>query len=758
MKRSLLLFNYLLTFVFIAPAQTVTQQGVVKTKGRMVNGKYVKGQGLSGATISIQGRSAVLSQVNGLFSFPVPEKTFLVNSVQKKGYLLVDADATKKTYQHSANPLYLVMETPEQQMEDQLEAEEKISKTLREQLKKSRAEIQRLKDDQKITEEEYRQRIVQLMQDQQNNQKLIADMAKEYSQMDYDQMDELNRQISDAILNGELTKADSLLRSKGDMRSRNAEITRRQQAEVRRSNEIKQEQEVLAKSQAGTRKLIEDFAEDCYKYYNMFKLENKHDSAAYYIELRANRDTMNADWQVDAALYCESQNQFLKAHKYYEKALNILKHFTATNPEEYEPKIAGIQNNLAHLYIRTQHYTDAEKLLLSSLIIRQRFAESSPEIYVSDVAQTQNSLAILYTYTQRFDEAEKMYLQSLENRKHLATLDPDTYDPIVANVQNNLANLYYGTRQYEKAEKLYLLVKDTYNRLASSNPKTYEPDVAKIQNNLANLYSDTQQFEEAERMHLSTLDIRKRLAAVNPQAYAPSVADTHYNLGKLYYNNKQYAEAEKMYLSALETYRDLSSSDPDAYKLDIAYTLYNIGALKMKVNYTEAFPFFEEALTLYRELAKTDSAQRQWYIWSLICLNKLYSAVNNYTAAYKTNQELITLKREDYNADPEGVRSDLASILSDQSLYATLLQRFSEGERFAREGLNVDSTQHAINTKFALSLLLQGKYAEAEAIYRQYKDELKDSFLDDFKQFNEAGVIPKECEADVEKIKRLLNE
>jgi hypothetical protein len=47
---------------------------------------------------------------------------------------------------------------------------------------------------------------------------------------------------------------------------------------------------------------------------------------------------------------------------------------------------------------------------------------------------------------------------------------------------------------------------------------------------------------------------------------------------------------------------------------------------------------------------------------------------------------------------------------------------------------------------------------EAEKIYRQYKDELKDSFLDDFKQFAEAGVIPKERDADVERIKKMLGE
>ena len=53
-------------------------------------------------------------------------------------------------------------------------------------------------------------------------------------------------------------------------------------------------------------------------------------------------------------------------------------------------------------------------------------------------------------------------------------------------------------------------------------------------------------------------------------------------------------------------------------------------------------------------------------------------------------------------------------------------------------------------------LLFQGRYKEAEQIYQQYKDELKDSILDDFNQFAEAGVIPKKYEADVEKIKKIL--
>ena len=106
MKRIYWLMMLMITSVAMV-AQTVTQQGVVKTRGRMVNGKHVQGKGLSGATVQVRGRSAVVSQQNGAFSFPIPSQTFHVQSVTKQGYQLVDADATNKEYSYSANPLYL---------------------------------------------------------------------------------------------------------------------------------------------------------------------------------------------------------------------------------------------------------------------------------------------------------------------------------------------------------------------------------------------------------------------------------------------------------------------------------------------------------------------------------------------------------------------------------------------------------------------------------------------------------------------------
>ena len=297
MKR--ILWTYMLLFLSIA-VQAQTQQGYVKTKGRMVNGQHVRGQGLTGAVVELYGRTAVgVQNSDGLFSFPVVGKSFTVQSVTKKGYQLVDADAAPKAYAYSGNPLYLVMEMPEQQQADQVAAERKLRRTLQQQLQKREDEI----DAMNATIEEKNRLLAELYESQQNNEKLIADMAKEYAQMDYDQMDSLNQRISDAILNGRFMEADSLLRSKGDMRDRIAVIRREQQAETQREEEIANEQRELAATKAGTRKKLEDAASDCYKFFDRFKLENQHDSAAYYIALRAEIDTINVIWQKDAAYY-----------------------------------------------------------------------------------------------------------------------------------------------------------------------------------------------------------------------------------------------------------------------------------------------------------------------------------------------------------------------------------------------------------------------------------------------------------------------
>ena len=412
----------------------------------------------------------------------------------------------------------------------------------------------------------------------------------------------------------------------------------------------------------------------------------------------------------DSAMYVNEIKSAAKVYQNsgeYEKAGEYLKLLA--------DKLHTVDDNWAYAYFcdNQNNFKDAEIYYQQVLALLDRQTDKESLGYQSQKASLLNNLAILYSDTQRLADAEKMYKEALETYRRLAQANPQAYESDVAGTQNNLANLYYATQRLADAEKMFLSALAIRERLAQANPQAYEPDVAHTMNNLANLYSDTQRFDDAEKMFLSALAICERLAQANPQAYEPGVAQTQYNIGLLKVNQEQY---------------------------------------------TDAIPAFEEALDIYRRLAKVNPAQQQWYEGSLYYLSILYPTVNNYSAAYRINQEWLPILKTNNEDSPDDWRSYYTETLGSQSFYAILMKQHAESEQLAREGLAVDSSRHFIYTNLAAALLFQGKYTEAEKIYRQYKDELKDSFLNDFKQFAEADVIPKEREADVEKIKQMLNE
>ena len=120
--------------------------------------------------------------------------------------------------------------------------------------------------------------------------------------------------------------------------------------------------------------------------------------------------------------------------------------------------------------------------------------------------------------------------------------------------------------------------------------------------------------------------------------------------------------------------------------------------------------------------------------------------------------ETLELRRRLAKDNPQEFNKDLAVTLGNLSFRLILQKDYNIAEQYAYEGLYVDPTQNWIYTNLAASLLFLGKYEEAKQIYSLYKYELKNMFLDDFNQYEKAGVIPPKHKEDVEKIKRLLNE
>ena len=534
------------------------------------------------------------------------------------------------------------------------------------------------------------------------------------------------------------------------------------------------------------------------KYYKLYK--NKLSILAN-TRSEAYKSSMAACYNNLANLYCDT-HRFADCEQMYNSALEIYKRLADTEPHAYDSDLAGSYDNLGLLYQETQRFTESEQMHKSALEIRKCLAKSNPQTYVPNLAKSYNNLANLYSSTRRFADCEQMYKSALEIYKHLADSNPQMYEPDLALFYNNLAVLYYFTRRFADSEQMHKSALEIRKRLAKSNLQTYEPDLAMSYSNLGILYSATQRFGDSEQMHKSALEIRKCLAKSNPLAYEPDLSDSYNNLGILYRATHRFADSEAMHKSALEIRKRLADTNPHAYNLDLAGSYHNLANLySVTQRFTESEQMYNSALEIYKRLMgensfiygqkladclfwfahlqlkqgksteaispleqalefyKKEAEQGKsidFYTTIMSWLHQLYGQEKKYSKAYQCFKQNIPLLKTLYQLKNSNYTELLKGILVSQSFFAIFEKQYTEAENYSKEALEVDSTKHVAYSNLAAALLFQGKYQEAEKIYRQYKSELKEGFLSDFEEFSKAGVIPKNREEDVEKIKQLL--
>lgn len=567
MKKLFLLF-VATTLCFVSIAQT--QQGYVKTKGRMVDGKLVPGQGLKGATVSVKGRTTILVNTDdGAFSFPVTETQFRLDSVRKKGYKLIDMDVYSKTYNHSTNPLYLVMETPEQQLQDQLAAERKIRRTLTKHLQEQEDEIEALKEQQKITNEEYSQALQKLYEDTDQNEQLVKDMAKRYSELDYDQLDEFYRNVSFYIENGELMKADSVLNTKGD-------VTQQVGEQLRKGQAIKEQEEQLSHAKSVYSVDLDELAKRCYSYYETFAAQHMNDTAAYYLELRASLDTTNVEWLLDAGVFIrEYLSDYEKAMVYHQQALRQT--HEGKDEQNYWKSLCLFKLGL--LYTTLGDYEKSLECYQNALTIQKKQLGENHR----DVAQTLNYISSVYIAKGDFYKALEYSKQTLSM---LTLLDEN--DPEIANSYNLMAIAYMELDGIDMAINQWIKSLGIVKRVNGE----IHPSVASIYNNIGYGHDSKGDYHKAIENYQKSLAINTTLFGEKH----PDIAGNYDNIGVAYYNLGDLNQAILYNTKALNVRESIfTKSHP---KVALSYN--NMGFIyNEQKDYSRALDYFNKALSAF---------------------------------------------------------------------------------------------------------------------------------------------------------------
>lgn len=540
MKR-LILISLLMSLLVCGVSQT--QTGVVKTRGRMVGGKLVPGALLSGATVQVEGHQAILAK-DGRFSFPVKDGKFTIKSVIKQGYRLVDADACR-SYNYSATPLQIIMEEPSTLQADQLATERKLRRELQRRLQQREDEIEEMQ----ISLDEKNRLLAQINQQREDNEKIIAQMSAYYATIDYDQLDSFQQRVTQLLENGELERADSLLRTRGNMTDRIRQMRQEQEVEAKEVEEIAEQQQLIDQTAEGVKKNIEITAADCQNYIERFEKAHQFDSAARYYDLRAKLDTNNPEWQLEAGYYYYAKiGDYDKAQRYFHKA-----GFIATVSSDLGiAQIARICLDLEGraLMMKGQYQQAAE--------LQQRAMKND----LGGIAlKCDKNLADNYALSGKYNEAKEEYNKVLK--------EPETYfgqKVGVASAYTGLAYLMKTHGKYKDANNYIEKAFQIYEKYDNLDPYGLAmANVVKAMNN---------KNDEALVCYQKALDIAK-----------DNISDRHPFYALIYLNLGLTQEKMKERAKALENYQKAKSIAEKALGLDHPFTKYVEEHIKNEITY-----------------------------------------------------------------------------------------------------------------------------------------------------------------------------
>ena len=743
MKRILWL---LIAALCVTNALAIDQLGIAyryngKKQRTPIGGVYVKVATSRNGVVSDKKNGQFMLKLDGLgMGDPLGMVT-----VSKRGMVVLNKDEVAK-WNVQKKPLILILcdANEFQKLKDRLVA---IGRSqAKKKHKQELAKLEAMNAKKQLTLEQYYAKQDSIDKKMEHALARMDEYADLFARIDESEIDAVSQKAFDLFKQGHIDEAIDLFK-KNEQKTKSPSI--REKAE-----EMLQ---LVDSAQTLAQRDIDEYTKQAKAYAEALKYKGEWEEAGRVLKELANAlGTYEA--MMGYADFARRQNQYAEAETYYKLCKDKIAPLVKTNPELYEPQLAKVYINLGVVYYCTKRFNESEQMHKAALQIRKRLADANPQAHEPDLAVCYKHLGLLYFETQRYAESEQMHKAALQIRKRLADANPQTYESDLADNYNNLACLYRATQRYAESELLSKTAMAIYKRLADANPQACEPDLARSYNNLANLYSDTQRFTESEKMYKDALDIFKRLTEFNPQAYEPDLAATYYNLANLYSKTQRYDESEQMHKATIAIYERLYEGAPQQYQSRLAKGYFDYGMAMLNNNKSnEAIEPVERSLKLCKDMMN-DKPDTALYAANLSCLVGLHNTNKDYATAYTYNKELLPLLKDNYSEEAVKWKVVYSGQLLSQSFYANVLGKFEEGELHSLEALKVDSTQHLAYTNLAAAYLLQGKYQAAEKLYRQYKSELKEGFLSDFDELAKAGVIPAERKADVEKIKKMLNE
>lgn len=488
-----------LTVLTMVSALWADQSGYVRTIKRpnrepqRLSDVMVKAQG--------EGQNMVKTDANGNFHllFPglKPGEGFALSMIMKKDYELCETELKGRMLAYSETvPIEILMVSKADLQADKAAIEAKARENIQKNYDEKMAELMAELESLKLSEEEFAEKVEQLENSMTSFDKLLSEMARRYAVTDYSKLDEATIHINEAIEMGNLEEAERLLKAKGNVEDREAEINEMAAQNAREEEELKQRMEQLAQKKAEEQNKRRVLADDLYSFFTIAFERFQNDSADYYICRRAELDTMNSEYQLQAGQFVMIfRADYDRALKYFQRAYRVAK---AQNGPEYGD-VATALSEIGEVFKYKGDYATALRYCQEAMTLREKIAgkESQP------MAESYTNLAALYFHEQRYDEAFPLMQEALRLYEALC----DEGDPKIALACNNLGSNLLNLRRYKDAAPYVIRAYKLFRSCYGENH--YQVGIA--YSNLGTLAFVGRNYEQAEENFRRSLEILTRV-------------------------------------------------------------------------------------------------------------------------------------------------------------------------------------------------------------------------------------------------------
>ncbi len=598
MEKNMRISSILITFfcAISAIAQT-TQTGIIKEYN-----EKAKKTPLAGVELNVRSANSTVSDKNGNFTLQFlslkPGEKINVRRIEKLGYEVFNKEAVEQWNLNPKDPFVIVMCRSDKFKKIRDNYEKVSSESYARQLKKEEATLAKLKEQGKIKEAEYQQKLYELRENYEKQLDNLDNYVDRFSRIDLSELSAIEQEIIALVQEGRIDEAiakyeqqnfvDKYAQEVAQIKEVSSAIDRL--AEVKQSKEASKDSLLAAiDRQIETLKLAggkENFDRVGIILSELVEADKQNKQLLWkYIEFL---DSQQLIADLDNCILSYLDLNLSNEEKIEALRLRVKTKINETKYDEADSIISEIMTALAHqdninispskkanMYFTIGGlYMDSNHPELAAPFMKKAIEEIP---YMGSNMDIEDLDVILKTRVGMGYIAEEIGNEELF--KEMTDSVYSIVEPLIDKGYNfesypdilkslvDLGQLEEINREYDKAKRLYDYTESQYIPLMRSNPVKFKPAYLNLLMAKAIFLYRIQEYEESEKAYLEGLNYIDQLAYKSPQKYKLYKKINYNNLSTLYLKTDRPDKAIEAAKNAYDIVLDFYSQNPFFYEV-----------------------------------------------------------------------------------------------------------------------------------------------------------------------------------------------